>query len=68
VSGLDLPLGPAVWGDSWLDLASESPGRRYRDLFSGQVLEVEDQGSAAGLKLAKLFKHFSLAMLERLDD
>jgi (1->4)-alpha-D-glucan 1-alpha-D-glucosylmutase len=40
VRDAELPLGSSVWGDTWLDLAAP-PGERYRDLFSGLVLQSE---------------------------
>src|SRR5207249_5357108 len=68
MSGLDLPLGVDTWGDSWLDLGDDQPGRSYRDVFTGRVLRARSQGSGAGLTLAEVFRHFSLAMLQRVDE
>ena len=62
-----LPLGPAVWGDTWLDLAAPA-GERYRDLFSGQTLSSEDRNGRGGIAASAIFEHFPLGMLERLRE
>ena len=62
-----LPLGPRVWGDRRLILADQAPGARYRNLFTGELLEAEQTGGGdrPSLALAGLFAHFPVALLHR---
>jgi (1->4)-alpha-D-glucan 1-alpha-D-glucosylmutase len=68
VSGQDLPLGQAAWGDTWLALGAEAVGQRFRDTFSGQILTAEERDARVGLKLAEVFAHFPAALLERVGE
>jgi (1->4)-alpha-D-glucan 1-alpha-D-glucosylmutase len=63
----ELPLGEAVWGNTWLDLG-EASGWRYRDVFSGQVLRAESHQGRGGLPASAIFEHFPLGLLERLHE
>ena len=62
------PVGEEVWGDTWLALPFEKAGRRYRNLFTGEVLAVEGQGAKAGLSLADALRRFPVALLARLAE
>ncbi len=59
------PLGEEVWGDTRLALHHETVGRKYRDLFTGEMLSVERRSGSPCLPLAKVFAHFPVAILER---
>ncbi len=61
-----LPLGTSAWGDSLLRFSEEAgiePGRRFRDVFTGSVLTIDDHEGRSSLALADLFARFPLALL-----
>ncbi|MHB8647176.1 MAG: malto-oligosyltrehalose synthase [Thermomicrobiales bacterium] len=57
------PLGPDIWGDTWLTLPPEYAGRHYRNIFTGEELAVTDRDGTPGLLLAALCAYFPLALL-----
>lgn len=60
------PLGDAVWAETWLTVPG-APGARFRDRFTGAVLESVARDGRAVLPLAALFACFPVALLERVD-
>jgi (1->4)-alpha-D-glucan 1-alpha-D-glucosylmutase len=66
-SGPGLPLGGDVWGETRLDLGAARPGDRFRDAFTGAILEPEERDGRASLALAALLARFPVALLERVD-
>jgi (1->4)-alpha-D-glucan 1-alpha-D-glucosylmutase len=50
---------PGIWGDTRVDLPADAP-RLWRDVLTGRTLEA---GSAGGLALSDLFRHWPLAVL-----
>ncbi len=59
------PLGRPVWRDTWLVLPRQPVGRRFRDVFTGAELAVEEGDGIAGLPLAEVCRDFPVALLER---
>lgn len=59
------PLGPEVWGQTKLLLPPEDAGRRYRNVYTGEVLAAGQHNGGAVLPLAAVFAHFPAALLER---
>jgi (1->4)-alpha-D-glucan 1-alpha-D-glucosylmutase len=59
----DLPLGAAVWEDTRLLLPGIEPGRRLRNVFTGEeVMSREHEGQAA-VPAAEVFASFPVALL-----
>jgi len=58
-----LPLGPQIWGDSWLSLPSTHASPRYRNLFTGETVEVMGENGSVALALDKVFANFPVALL-----
>ena len=56
-----LPLGAEVWGDGVLWLPEG--GRRWRNVFTGEVLERAERDGRACLPLAAVFANFPVALL-----
>jgi (1->4)-alpha-D-glucan 1-alpha-D-glucosylmutase len=54
------PLGAAVWGDTRLLLPGVEPGRRLRNLFTGEELTA---GEGASVPAAEVFANFPVALL-----
>jgi len=61
-----LPLGEAVWGDSFIVVPIAEPGARYRNVFTGELLSAQDYKDATALHLSEVFSDFPVAMLERI--
>jgi (1->4)-alpha-D-glucan 1-alpha-D-glucosylmutase len=59
------PLGRPVWRDTWLVLPREPAGRRFRNLFTGAEVAVQEGDGIAGLPLAEVCRDFPVALLER---
>jgi (1->4)-alpha-D-glucan 1-alpha-D-glucosylmutase len=62
-----LPVGD-LWRDTYVSLPNDDRGARYRDLYTGETLNVQEQGDSAFLTLAAVFKDFPVALLERLRE
>jgi (1->4)-alpha-D-glucan 1-alpha-D-glucosylmutase len=61
------PLGPDAWGDTVLPLPEAgNPGPvTYRNLFTGEVIQVAEHSDPKGLPLATVLGFFPVALLER---
>ncbi|GIV96085.1 MAG: maltooligosyl trehalose synthase [Herpetosiphonaceae bacterium] len=66
------PVGEDIWKDTWLDLPAElhpaDPGYRYRNLLTGEVLEVEHHAGKPNLRLSSILATFPAALLERIHS
>ena len=69
LSGNGAPLGPGVWGEDLVILPTAGQGRAYRNLFTGELLEIGETGEGRrALPLAAVFAGFPVAMLERVSS
>jgi len=59
------PLGEAVWQDGLIALPQDQPGQTYRNIFTGQTIQVENYSESPVLRLATVFAHFPVALLEK---
>jgi (1->4)-alpha-D-glucan 1-alpha-D-glucosylmutase len=59
----ELPLGAEAWQEGLLMLPREVSTRRWRDVFTGQVVEGAVHDGRLSLQLADLFAHFPAALL-----
>jgi (1->4)-alpha-D-glucan 1-alpha-D-glucosylmutase len=57
------PLGPDVWGKTRLLLPPELADRRYRNIFTGEVLAPGGHGGPADFLLGKALGRFPVALL-----
>jgi (1->4)-alpha-D-glucan 1-alpha-D-glucosylmutase len=66
LTGGDLvpPIGREVWRDTAV-LVNGEAGARYRDLFTGEVVEAQVQGGRATLPMAEVLARFPVAALLR---
>ena len=58
-----LPVGPDVWGDTFLPLPAEVEARVFVDRFTGERLEAEQRNGRAGFPMARLLSRFPVAAL-----
>lgn len=61
------PLGPSVWGRSWLNLSHVQVGQTYRNVYTGEMLKVKEYAGTPGLPLSMVFARFPIAVLERVN-
>jgi len=55
---------PEAWGDTAVVLPREIPGGRFRNLFTGEVLEVSGWGDGRSMATGKVLGGFPVALLE----
>jgi (1->4)-alpha-D-glucan 1-alpha-D-glucosylmutase len=66
IQGLEeLPLGKNVWGDSGIVIPDEIDGNKFRNIFTGEGLQMIRKDEQRVLALSQIFAHFPVAMLER---
>ena len=56
-----------AWGDSALQLRSDSGAGAFRDVFTGRILEVDKRNGKYTLPLAGVFTHLPVALLEDVE-
>jgi (1->4)-alpha-D-glucan 1-alpha-D-glucosylmutase len=59
------PMGREMWGETKLLLPMEDAGRRYRNVYTGELLAAGEHNGGAVLPLAAVFANFPVALLER---
>jgi len=57
------PVGE-VWAGSFLPLWGVEVGRRFRNIFTGEIVEARERGGAVGLALDEVLAVFPVALLE----
>jgi len=60
-----LPMGGAIWQDTWLVLPTEEKGRPYQHLFTGERWIVGERDDLVGLPLGSVLGQFPVAVLVR---
>ena len=63
---LGAPIGPEVWGDTWISVPSWRPGSRYRNLLTEESLASETINDRQGLQAGQVLSGFPVAILERM--
>lgn len=58
--GDNLPVGRGVWDDTFVSLAEGLPAASYREVFTGERVQVDSEGR---LPLADAFAHLPVAIL-----
>ncbi|QOX78846.1 malto-oligosyltrehalose synthase [Trichlorobacter lovleyi] len=62
-----LPLGAAVWQDTRLLLPLDTEASSYRNIFTGELLLLNQHEGQLSLNLADILAEFPCALLERFD-
>ena len=60
---LALPIGPTVWGETWLLLPSADEDESYYNLMTGESISVVLREGGPALALEKVFANFPVALL-----
>ena len=63
-----LPLGPEVWHDTRIIQPSGTAASCYRNIFTGQILTLDQQEARPGLALQDILPEYPVALLERIDS
>jgi (1->4)-alpha-D-glucan 1-alpha-D-glucosylmutase len=62
-----LPLGPEVWRDTRIIQALDTAVTGYRNVFTGEILNLEQQQCQLSLALCDILAIYPVALLERRD-
>jgi (1->4)-alpha-D-glucan 1-alpha-D-glucosylmutase len=62
-----LPLGPEVWQDTRIIQSSDTAAISYRNIFTGEVLGLDQQETGPSLALKEILSVYPVALLERID-
>jgi maltooligosyltrehalose synthase len=62
-----LPLGPEVWQDTRIIPSSGTAASSYRNIFTGEVLVLDQQETGPSLALREILSVYPVALLERID-
>jgi (1->4)-alpha-D-glucan 1-alpha-D-glucosylmutase len=58
-----LPVGEAVWGDSWLELPPERLHAQWINVLTEESVSTQQSAAGSGLALARLFRAFPYGLL-----
>lgn len=58
-----VPLGPAVWGDTQVELPSAWSGTEFRNVLTGEHRRPMQEGESVFLPVSALLAHFPVALL-----
>jgi maltooligosyltrehalose synthase len=58
-----MPLGPQVWDDTRVLLRDAGNSRCYRNLFTGETLQLQESGEQRKLDVSKILAEFPVALL-----
>lgn len=61
-----LPIGPEVWGDTWVTVPSWKRQSEYRNLLTGETHLSTAVEESQALNLAQVFGELPVALLERI--
>lgn len=62
-----LPLGPDVWQDTRIIQSFDTAASCYRNIFTGEVLSLDQQEGNLSLALRNVLAAYPVALLERVD-
>ncbi len=62
-----LPVGPDVWGDTFLPLPAEVEAQVFVNRLTGERVSAEQRGGRAGFPMAVLLAQFPVALLVSAD-
>ncbi len=60
-----LPIGPDIWGDTYVSVPSWRPNSLYRNLLTGERLSSKTVGNRQMLSAAEILRECPVALLER---
>ena len=64
------PVGPEIWSDTEILLPAQARGTQFRNLFTGEtvdVLSTDEPGGGCRLPVATVLSQFPVAVLEHVD-
>jgi (1->4)-alpha-D-glucan 1-alpha-D-glucosylmutase len=63
----DMPFGASTWEDTAIVMAFDETGKRYRNIFTDEIITTKDYTGATIIYLSEVFTNFPVAFLERID-
>jgi (1->4)-alpha-D-glucan 1-alpha-D-glucosylmutase len=62
-----LPLGTEIWRDTRISLSSGSTATRFRNIFTGEMVDCDQQKGSIGFMVSDVLADYPVALLERLE-
>lgn len=63
LNDIDLPpIGPQIWGDTHILLPLRNHSDRYRNAFTGEVLDLGKTGESAKIEVSRILGEFPVAL------
>jgi len=62
-----LPIGEAIWGQTWITLPSDLEAQSFRNVFTQEIVAPQKDSDMVRLSVSTLFSHFPFALLEPLS-
>lgn len=64
----DLPSDNKSWKDTCVQIPHTEAGARYRNILTGETVEIKSYQGALVLFLSEVFAHFPVALLEQMSN
>jgi (1->4)-alpha-D-glucan 1-alpha-D-glucosylmutase len=61
----DLPLGRAVWGDTFVAVPFEKEGAEYRNIFTDEIVQVRNHEQSNVLYIGETLANYPVALLDK---
>jgi len=62
----DMPFGKDTWKDTAVFMAFDEKGKRYRNIFTDEIVTTKEYKEATVIYLSEVFTNFPVACLERI--
>ncbi len=62
-----LPFGKDTWKDTYLVIAFDEKGKRYRNIFTDEIITTKDYKGATIMYLSEVFSNFPVALLDMIN-
>jgi (1->4)-alpha-D-glucan 1-alpha-D-glucosylmutase len=63
----DMPFGESTWKDTTVVMAFDETGKRYRNIFTDEIVTTKEYNGATSIYLSEAFTNFPVAFLERIN-
>ena len=61
-----LPFGKNIWSDTRVPVPTNKPESRFRNIFTGEIMQSSSEDRVQSLPLENIFQNFPVALLEHL--
>ncbi|MEC4675752.1 MAG: malto-oligosyltrehalose synthase [Nitrospirota bacterium] len=64
----DPPFGDDVWLDSSIAVPFTESGVKYRNIFTGETVNIEENNGTRLIRLSEMFRNSPVALMESIDE